>query len=392
MATTTENRIYHDIERSQALAGDSAEIKLPPAAALSAQAQDGAPLDATSQARDELLQSVLKRYLVSGDSYHLKDLDSTLAFKDKGATLVTQHNDPGIARSMVDLARAKGWASIGVSGTDAFKREIWIYATAQGLETSGYKPTELDIARLGQLRIEAQPKPVAVPAQDNKEKTQSPENAVARREPLPALSEKHEAALTALEAIMRASSPTYPNGHSQAQIDAAKQKARGQWINERVYVGTVVDHGPAPHEHKPDAAPSYFIKLQDAAGRSSELWGVDFPRALQASDHKPGEPVVLAYQGRTPVTLQVKHVGEDGVIEHKSEIVHRNAWDIKSVRSLSPEQALVAKARAKGPDVALVEKLLQAQKQAKAKRVVQAAPKRVVSRPTPQRAAAGPAR
>jgi hypothetical protein len=50
----------------------------------------------------------------------------------------------------VELAKAKGWQTIEVTGTDVFKAEAWFHAKAAGLHVLGYEPNEKDRARLVQ--------------------------------------------------------------------------------------------------------------------------------------------------------------------------------------------------------------------------------------------------
>jgi hypothetical protein len=105
-----------------------------------------------AEARTRALEAVTNRYFRIKDQFFLKDAAQTLAFSDKGDKLHTKLNDPEIARSMVDLAVAKGWDVLKVAGSDEFKREVWLYASARNLDVAGYKPNELDKLKLSQLQ------------------------------------------------------------------------------------------------------------------------------------------------------------------------------------------------------------------------------------------------
>ena len=97
-------------------------------------------------------ETVRKRYLRAGNQYFLKDAPHQLAFEDIGPYLVTEHNRPDVVESMVDMARAKAWGRIRVSGHEQFRREVWVQATLLGIKVSGYEPKAVDFARLAEGR------------------------------------------------------------------------------------------------------------------------------------------------------------------------------------------------------------------------------------------------
>ena len=45
---------------------------------------------------------------------------------------------------MVEVATAKNWKEITVSGTDDFRRNAWIEARLNGVKVKGYEPREAD--------------------------------------------------------------------------------------------------------------------------------------------------------------------------------------------------------------------------------------------------------
>lgn len=107
-----------------------------------------------------------KQFLRVGDKfYHPKNKES-VAFEDKGHKLETKSNSENIALTMVRLAEARGWDEIKVSGSEAFRREVWLDAAARSMQVKGYTPTEQDKAemekRLGSAKankIEPESKP-----------------------------------------------------------------------------------------------------------------------------------------------------------------------------------------------------------------------------------------
>lgn len=89
-----------------------------------------------------------KQYLRVGDKfYHPKNTD-LVAFEDKGNKLETKSNSEAIAESMVRIAEARGWDEIKVSGSEAFRKEVWLEAASRGMHVKGYSPSEQDKAEL----------------------------------------------------------------------------------------------------------------------------------------------------------------------------------------------------------------------------------------------------
>jgi len=67
-----------------------------------------------------------------------------IAFTESALRLTTDTNSPSVARSMVDVAEARGWRSLRVSGHEDFKRLVWIEASIRNLKTVGYEPVPGD--------------------------------------------------------------------------------------------------------------------------------------------------------------------------------------------------------------------------------------------------------
>lgn len=358
----------------------SVNVELPVADAQGQVAAD-AVSDIELQARNGALRRVAQRYHQVGEVFHLKDADATVAFRDKGQSLSTKSDDADIARSMVDLARGKGWIAITIKGSKEFKSQVWLYASAQGLVVGGYTPTELDKVKLAELRDDvaharsgsggqaaagahtptssaeripdkpqAQPT-VAAPAgsETTLQRDFAGPSRHSRGEPAPALSMRHEAALQAMETLLRKPSATYPQGHTDAQVNAALAMARSMWTSDRVYVGKVIDQGAAKYQNQPDGSDSYFVKLQDPRGAQFVLWGVDLPRALAEAGAQPGEELVISYKGYKPVTVPVVHDRGEGGRSVEYVAAERNAWHAIPVRAMGQVEIDRAKARAEGP-------------------------------------------
>lgn len=88
--------------------------------------------------------AIRKRYLARAGQYFFRDRNNALAFEDKGARIATRNEDPVVAASMIELAIAKGWTDIKVSGSESFRRSVWLEAAKHGLPIRGYQPKPQD--------------------------------------------------------------------------------------------------------------------------------------------------------------------------------------------------------------------------------------------------------
>jgi hypothetical protein len=93
-------------------------------------------------------ESVSKRFLKVDSDYFFPDRSP--AFVDRGAKLATRGEHPEVVRALVEIAKERGWDSVTVKGSEAFRRAAWMEAAKNGMQIFGYKPTELDLAQLKQ--------------------------------------------------------------------------------------------------------------------------------------------------------------------------------------------------------------------------------------------------
>lgn len=93
-----------------------------------------------------------KKYIIDGDNekgkYYFKEKPDVEAFRDKGSKLLTTSTATSVAKSMVALAETKQWEKIKLSGTEKFRREVWMEAKLRGMEVDGYKPSQQDLQNL----------------------------------------------------------------------------------------------------------------------------------------------------------------------------------------------------------------------------------------------------
>ncbi len=86
--------------------------------------------------------------------YTAPDNPKTVLFEDKGKSIHTARDDKQTIQDMLDIAKAKGWDSIKISGSQEFRKEMWLEAESRGIATKGYKPSPEDLMMLERKREE----------------------------------------------------------------------------------------------------------------------------------------------------------------------------------------------------------------------------------------------
>lgn len=112
----------------------------------------------------KLEAALVERYLIKrapvtvGDmtigrtEYRFRGDTSRVAFTESTFRLATDTNSPSVARSMVDVAEARNWRSLRVSGNEEFRRMVWLEASVRGVKTLGYEPNPADLEVLKRER------------------------------------------------------------------------------------------------------------------------------------------------------------------------------------------------------------------------------------------------
>ena len=263
-------------------------------------------------------EALRKRYLIEGNKYYFRHGASGLAFEDMGKRLATEHDDPDVAKSMVDLAAVRGWTSIKVKGTDEFKQQVWLAASLRGLDVQGYRPSKLDLARRDEMseRIATRPaneiestrpreKTIGDGESTRHEDSLVRDPASAREKQAPPLTKQQRLAVDTLKEILRS------RGDSEVAVQMAADMAGERFRGKRVYVGKVIEHGHARYEHDPDNAMNYFVKLQTFAGERT-VWGKELSAAMEARGAKKSDEIAITYEGMKPVTVHEKERDANG--------------------------------------------------------------------------------
>ncbi len=89
---------------------------------------------------------------VGRTEYRFRGDTSRVAFTESTFRLATDTNSPSVARSMVDVAEARNWRALRVSGNEDFKRLVWLEASVRGVKTLGYVPNPGDVEVLKKER------------------------------------------------------------------------------------------------------------------------------------------------------------------------------------------------------------------------------------------------
>lgn len=111
-----------------------------------------------------LEEALIDRYIIKrapvtvGDvtigrtEYRFRGDTSRVAFTESTFRLATDTNSPSVARSMVDVAEARNWRALRVSGNEDFRRMVWLEASVRGVKTLGYEPNPGDLEVLKRER------------------------------------------------------------------------------------------------------------------------------------------------------------------------------------------------------------------------------------------------
>jgi hypothetical protein len=296
-------------------------------------------------ADNELSRELLARYIVSHEKRNLLDRGATefthrsgdrqgtLAFVDTGKSISTQLEDKSTIRAMVEVAAAKNWKEITVSGTDDFKRSTWLEANLKGIQVRGYEPREADKMLLAELQDRDKPTNAMVLSQKVHSQDAERPGATAenRRKHIDgdALSEEQTTVLNNSRAFLNSKEMGFGPEVTEATVRELESRLRG----ERLYVGEIIDHGRAPYQHDEKNDPSYFVVLKTPAGEQV-VWGKGLAEAMQ--DQKIGNEIVLQNIGKKAVTVSERvHDAQGNVVTIRPKESQLNAWKAEALSRYS---------------------------------------------------------
>jgi hypothetical protein len=298
-AASAENAIREGRRRLPAAEPAAGERGRQKRLALEPRAGRGA--EQASDTASSVPPEVEKRFVRVGREFYFPG--GTRAFTDRGRRLTTPSENTEVIRSLIKIARARGWQSLVVTGTERFRRDAWLAAHAAGIEARGYRPSEFEVERA--VRAKARAEGREAQRADDSSKAEAPRAAsVAGAESTPA---------------------------RRAQV-------RG-WIK-----GRLIEHGPANYRHDPQEPPSYFVKLETERGERT-VWGVDLERALKQALSRPkiGDPVAMRAVRREPVTVRAPALNGRGEVTGTQPVdKHRNRWIVEQQEFLKARAAAAA--------------------------------------------------
>jgi Large polyvalent protein-associated domain 7 len=205
-------------------------------------------------ARMALLESALQeRYIIKraplslGDvqlgntEYRFRGNSSRVAFTESTFKLVTDTNSPSVARSMVDVAQARNWSALRVSGHADFKRLVWLEASVRGVKAIGYEPNPAD---LEVLRREKEVRQV-----NRIDMASTAAAPVSAEKPSGRGSGGRKAVLAAIEAVLVGKG--VKEAHRLAVISSAKEQLEARLRAGRSANVQMYDKASAPHRVTP---------------------------------------------------------------------------------------------------------------------------------------------
>ena len=195
--------------------------------------------------------------------YRFRGDTNRVAFTETTFKLATDSNNPSVARSMVDVAEARNWQGLRVSGSEDFKRMVWLEASLRGVRAMGYEPQLADQALLKRERdarsvnrIEPTSKP---------ERTSETGTANDPAKPSARGSGGRKAVLAALEAVLLAQGA--PSKQRDAVMAAATENLTRRLSRGEVHKVKIFDrNAPAPR-----APVTQSREIQPAQERASPV-------------------------------------------------------------------------------------------------------------------------
>lgn len=313
--------------------------------------------------------------------------------EDKGTSLKLNRKNGKAYEAAMELALAKGWKSIELTGKPSMLGQAWLEAKMKGLEVVNYNPTEKDREALAQ-RISERDASLA--------KEQAPETVVLRPVTDSAGREVMANVTYTVEQQATQSNELAAAGKAQQQSSVTRTTTRvNDVVRSEVQQGVVpkasrnvrnpqnlveqelaeavaedmaeevggfdvanggklIAQGFAPFQNIPGGKSSPFATLENDAGQKETVWGVDLPRSIEEAGAQIGDTVTLERGERRPVEVEVVLPdGSKGV-----ETFNRVTWKTnvlekaKEVSEPSVQHQLVESGTHIGPVMAIKDGLI----------------------------------
>lgn len=266
-------------------------------------------------------ESVLRKYVVVDNRYYENGKQEKLAFVDGTTKISASDGTPEDhhVRSMVDIAEARKWPSIKVSGTKEFRATVWLEASLRGIKVDGYVPSDIEKARLAAMLAK----------RDKSQPESRVDNSIERGPTLKAQknnSESNTAKVSPKQGVVANEKPQNSNQETNSSKAKSEPKIRS-------YVGKLIEHGPALYKFDKDESPSYFAKIETIKGVET-VWGKDIQFAMSESSAKIGEEIKLQHTGQKPVVVDANVRNEEGKVVGVEPIdTNRNNWKVERLEA-----------------------------------------------------------
>ena len=115
----------------------------------------------------DLPDALARRYLAEPAryggfiDYYLSPNAARAAFRDRGDRLSAQETAPETVATLVAIAVHRGWSRVRVTGSDEFRREVWMAGRAAGLVVHGHRPSAREHEALARRAETSAPPPSA---------------------------------------------------------------------------------------------------------------------------------------------------------------------------------------------------------------------------------------
>jgi hypothetical protein len=258
--------------------------------------------ESSSSARPGVQEQVVperirERYVLVGRRLHFQDGDLALHIRQTRTTVHSQNSE--VIRDALEIESARsGGAPLRVRGAAEFRAEVWTQAQLMGIEVRGYRPSDLERAKLART--------IAQELRRGRD-------------------------------IASGRAPEEPDQQAPNQTASAGQKRmpereRGTPEEGRIYRGVLRDHGAAHYKHDSKEAMNYYVKLDTPSGQEV-IWGKDFERAIKESlsGVKQGDQVTVQHAGERTVTVPRRRKDEQGNFVREEEVTaYRNRWIVET--------------------------------------------------------------
>jgi hypothetical protein len=218
-----------------------------------------------------------------------------LAFKVTEDRLMTRLAAAEVIRDMVSVAQHRQWEALEIRGSEEFRREAWLEASARGLEVRGYQPTEFD------------------------------RQALADRQ----------------EVWNR----THPRTHEVEVRSVSDRDERAEKLDYDTGVsGRLIEVGRAPYRNRNDAETSTYVAIELDNGRQHRVWGVGLEKATADSKARPGDRIQVRRDGVERVAKDIKVIdAASGSARIERRQVPRNRWRVTAEKFRATDRATAAR-------------------------------------------------